>query len=113
MSEHNELKLPPDAQFRRMSRRKLRKLMHDFIESAERGDADKTGSGVQLAILRAQYVRDELARRAQSRQTGWISRMTFVITVMTAVIMIATVCPEWVQSAAHRLLDIVQERLQN
>jgi hypothetical protein len=109
MSEH---KLPPDKQFRRMSRRKLRKRMHDFIEFAERGDADKTGSGVQLAIIRAQYVRDELARRTQNRQTCLMIIMTFVITAMTAVIMLATVDPEWVQSAAHRLLDIVQERMQ-
>src|SRR5208283_1806029 len=109
MSDY-EPKLPSDEQLRKMSRKELRNLIHNFIEWAERGDANKAGGGVGLAILRAQYVRDDLARRAQSCQTTWIIIMTFVITVMTAVIMIATVYPEcvkqWVQSAAHWLLNL-------
>jgi hypothetical protein len=109
MSDYDEPKLPPDKQFRKLSRKKLRKLLHDFIEFAERGASNRAGGGVELAIVRAQYVRDELARRTQRSQTRWISIMTFVITAMIAVIMIATVCPEcpkqWAQSAVHWLPD--------
>jgi hypothetical protein len=35
-----------------------------------------------------------LARRSQNRQTGWIIAMTFAITVMTLVIMAATIWPQ-------------------
>jgi hypothetical protein len=109
MSHYNEPKLPPDKQFRKLSRKELRKLIHDFVEFAERGAADERGGGVALAIVRAQYVRDELARRDQDRQTRRMLVMTGVITVMTAVIMIATVCPEcpkqWAQSAVHWMLN--------
>jgi hypothetical protein len=63
-------------------------------------------------FLRAQYVRDELTRRAQNRQTCLMIVMTFVITVMTGVIMTATVYPEcvkqWVQSVVHWLLTLIR-----
>jgi hypothetical protein len=96
--------LPPADQIAKMSRKALRKLIHTSIEHAERGGAQTRLGGVELAIVRAQYLRDELARRNQNRQTRWIIAMTAVITVMTAVIMVVTIWPEWDQSPAHSLL---------
>jgi hypothetical protein len=60
--------------------------------------------GIELAIIRAQYLTQELARRSQNRQTRSIIIMTFAITVMTLVIMAATIWPQWVQSTAQSLM---------
>jgi hypothetical protein len=57
-----------------------------------------------LFPLRAQIIIQEMARRTQNRQTKWIIRMTAVITVMTAIIMVETICPHWLQSTAQSLL---------
>ena len=53
-------------------------------------------------MRRAQFLRDELARRNQNRQTRWIVGMTFAIAVMTLVIMSAT--PDIVRSTMYSLL---------
>jgi hypothetical protein len=74
-------------------------------EHAERGGAQNRRGGIELAIIRAQYLREELARRSQNRQTRWIIFMTAAITVMTAFIMAAILWPpEVVRSAVHSLL---------
>src|SRR5690242_1775095 len=82
--------LPPADQIARMSRKALRDQIYAFIEHAERGDAQNRRGSVELAIIRARYLRDELARRSQDRQTGWIVGMTAAITAMTVVIMVVT-----------------------
>ena len=79
-------KLPPSDEIRKMRRKALRELIHDFIEHAERGDANRTGGGVELAIFRAQYLTQELVRRTQNWQTGAIIVMTALIMAMTLVI---------------------------
>lgn len=94
--------LPPADQIAKMSRKALRERIHAYIEHAERGDAQNRRGGVELAIVRAQYLRDELARRNQNRQTRWIIGMTFAIAVMTLVIMSAT--PDVVRSTVHSSL---------
>ena len=95
--------LPPADQIAKMSRKALREWIHAYIEHAERGDAQNRRGGVELAIVRAQYLRDELARRNQNRQTRWIIGMTFAIAVMTLlVIMSAT--PDVVRSTMYSLL---------
>jgi hypothetical protein len=85
-----------------MSRKDLSDRIHALIEHAERGDAQSRRGNEGLAIIRAQYLRDELARRYQNRQTWVIIIMTAVITFMTAVIMTAP--PEVVRSTVHSLL---------
>ena len=95
--------LPPADQIAKMRRKALRKLIHAYIEHAERGDAQNRRGGVELAIVRAQYLRDELARRSQNRQTWLIIIMTAVITIMTAAIMVETIWPDWFQSTAESL----------
>lgn len=107
VSEDDKWTLPPSDTIEKMSRKALRDRMRVFIEHGERGKANTLGGGVELAIIRAQYLRDELTRRSQNRQTGWIIAMTAVITVMTAVVMVATAWPEtfrYLQSAVHSLL---------
>ena len=106
MSENNKGKLLklPRGDIRKERSKALRKLIHDFIEYAERGGADELGGGVELAIFRAQYLAQELVRRSQNRQTRWIIAMTAVIMIMTAAIMAGTICPQWVQSTAQSLL---------
>ena len=94
--------LPPADQIAKMSRKALRERIHAYIEHAERGDAQNRRGGVELAIVRAQYLRDELARRNQNRQTRWIIGMTFAIAVMTLVIMSAP--PDVVRSTMYSLL---------
>ena len=95
--------LPPADQIAKMRRKALRELIHAYIEHAERGDAQNRRGGVELAIVRAQYLRDELARRSQNRQTWLIIIMTAVITIMTAAIMVETIWPDWLQSTAESL----------
>ena len=56
--------LPPADQIAKMRRKALRELIHAYIEHAERGDAQNRRGGVELAIVRAQYLRYELARRS-------------------------------------------------
>ena len=72
MGEDDRWTLPPADQIAKMRRKALRELIRAYIEHAERGDAQNRRGGVELAIVRAQYLRDELARRSQDRQTGWI-----------------------------------------
>jgi hypothetical protein len=100
MSDH-WMKLPPSDEIRKKSRTELRALIHGFIEYAERGTAHTLGGGVERALARARYLEEELARRTQNWQTGSIIVMTFVITVMTLVMMLGP--PEvW-----HRLMGLV------
>jgi len=97
--------LPPSDKIEKMSRKALRGHIRAIIEHAERGGAQNRRGGIELAIIRAQYLREELARRSQNRQTRWIIFMTAAITVMTAFIMAATLWPpEVVRSAVHSLL---------
>ena len=98
--------LPPYDQIAKMSRKELRRRIRNLIELVRRtgrGEANPKG-GMQLVIMSAQYLTEELARRNQDRQTKAIIWMTAVITVMTAVIMVATIPWEWVQSTIHALL---------
>jgi hypothetical protein len=106
-SEDARWTLPPADQIAKMHRKALREWIHGYIEHAERGDAQNRRGGVELTIVRAQYLRDELARRYQDQQTRWIVRMTVAITLMTAIIMVATAWPETfrlMQSGASSLL---------
>jgi hypothetical protein len=78
-----------------------RTLIHSLIEHAECCDAMNDRGGIELAITRARYIQDELARRTQNRQTGWIIAMTAAITIMTLVVTVGTVSPEAVKSVWH------------
>lgn len=103
IGEDDRWTLPPPDKIEKMSRKALRDRIRAIIEHAERGDAQNRRGGIELAIIRAQYLTQELARRSQNRQTRWISIMTAAITVMTLVIMAATIWPiwpEWVQFLA-------------
>ena len=90
VGEDDKWTLPPSDTIEKMSRKALRDRMRVFIEHAERGTANTRGGGVELAIIRAQYLRDELARRSQNRQTRWIIGMTAAMTILTLVITIMT-----------------------
>jgi hypothetical protein len=100
----------PD-QTEKMSTKELRRRHRGLIELLRRtgrGEANPKG-GMQLVIIAAQYLAQELAHRSQNRQTKAIIWMTVAITVMTAFIMAGTIWPdgewvEWVQSTAHSLL---------
>jgi hypothetical protein len=98
----------PD-QSEKMSRKELRRQIRGLIELARRagrGEANPKG-GMQLVIIAAQYLTEELARQNQDRQTKAIIWMTAVITIMTGVIMVATIPWEWwdwLRSAIHSLL---------
>jgi len=100
-------KLPPADRIRKMRRKALRALIRDYIEFAERGGADQTGGDV-AAIVRAQYVTQELTRRTQNWQTGTIIFMTAVFTLRTGVVMIAAICPQCV-SAATWLFNLASQ----
>jgi hypothetical protein len=95
----------PD-QIEKMSRKELRRRIRNLIELVRRtgrGEANPKG-GMQLVIMSAQYLTEELARRNQDRQTKAIIWMTAVITIMTGVIMAATIPWEWwdwLRSAIH------------
>ena len=82
--------------------------INGLINGVDAGHVSIEGAADKMVILACvQYLRDELARRRQDRQTRWIIRMTAVITLMTAVIMVATAWPEtfrYLQSAVHSLL---------
>jgi hypothetical protein len=101
--------LPPADQIAKMRRTALRGLIHAYIEHAERGDAQNRRGGIELAIIRAQYLRDELTRRSQNWQTGSIIAMTAVITVMTGIIMAAP--PDVVRSTVCSWLTTVHSLL--
>ena len=95
----------PD-QIEKMSRKELRRRIRNLIELVRRtgrGEANPKG-GMPLVITAVQYLSQELARRNQDRQTRWIIAMTAAITGMTAVIVVATIWPEWLQSTAQSLL---------
>jgi hypothetical protein len=104
VGEDDRWTLPPSDKIEKMSRKALRDRIRAIIEHAERGDAQNRRGGIELAIIRAQYLTQELARRSQNRQTWLIIIMTAVITVMTLIIMVVTIWPEWDQSPAHSLL---------
>jgi hypothetical protein len=104
VGEDDRWTLPPSDKIEKMSRKALRDRIHAMIEHAERGDAQTRRGGVELAIIRAQYLTQELAHRSQNRQTRWIIIMTAAITLMTLVIMVATIWPQWVQSTVGLLL---------
>ena len=105
MSDDDRWSLPPGAAIEEMSRKALRGRIRAIIEHAERGDAATKRGGIELAIIRAQYLREELERRNQNRQTWVIIIMTAAITVMTGFIMAATLWPpEVVRSTVHSLL---------
>ena len=98
--------VPPFYEIEKMSRKELRRRIHHLIELLRRvgrGEANPKG-GMQLIIIAAQYLTDELARRNQSRQTCTIIIMTLAITAMTLAIMVQTIWPGWIQSAAQSLL---------
>ena len=70
--EDDRWTLPPSDKIEKMSRKALRGHIRAIIEHAERGDAQNRRGGIELAIIRAEYLREELARRSQNRQTRWI-----------------------------------------
>jgi hypothetical protein len=75
MNEDDKWTLPSSDQIRKMSRKALRDRIRMFIEHAERRTAN-TRVGRVEAIIRAQYLTQELARRTQNRQTAAIIIMT-------------------------------------
>jgi hypothetical protein len=83
VGEDDRWTLPPSDKIEKMSRKALRDRIRAIVEHAERGDAQNRLGGIQLAIIRAQYLTEELARRNQDRQTRWIIAMTAVIMVAT------------------------------
>jgi hypothetical protein len=103
VGEDDRWTLPPSDKIKKMSRKALRDRIRAFIQHAERGDAQNRRGGVELAVIRAQYLTEELARRGQNRQTRWIIAMTAAITIMTLVIMVATIWPDWLRTAVDFL----------
>jgi hypothetical protein len=96
--------LPPPDQ--KLSRKELQRRHRELIDLARRitrREANPKG-GFEAVLAAAQYLGEELTRRSQNRQTGWIIAMTAAITFMTLVIMVATVAPEWVQAVARCVL---------
>jgi hypothetical protein len=99
MSERDKWTLPTADQIAKMSRKALRERIHAYIERAERGGRPMMPGGIEQAIMRAQYLTEELARRNQNWQTWAIIIMTAFITAMTLVLMVATIWPETFHSA--------------
>jgi hypothetical protein len=87
-------------ELRKRTDEELEKLNDALLASAEAGTGDDA-----VIIAAVQYYTQELARRSQNRQTRW-TIMTAAITIMTAVIMVATICPQWHQSIAQKSLLI-------
>jgi hypothetical protein len=72
------------------------------VRLAAKGQRAPKG-GITDVLATAEYLRDELARRSQNRQTRSIIAMTIIITAMTAITTAAVVAPHRFQALAGRL----------
>ena len=106
--EMHERLAPTQDEMDAMKDKELVARINGLINGVDTGHVSIEGAVDKMAVLaRVQYLRDELARRRQNRQTWWIIFMTAVITAMTAVIMVSTAWPETfhcLQSAVRSLL---------
>ena len=96
MGEDDKLALPTIEELRTLSNAALIDRINGIILGIENeaSPIHNRRGGTQIAIVRVEYLTQELVRRDQAKQNSLLTGLTVAIGIMTLVIMLVTLWPE-------------------